>query len=179
MKVKVYRSDEANLRLRQEGTFSMPYINTDINESYEHGNVAERYAHDILGCFAHGVHYYCDWNLTLNEKNEPCHNRTGRGCSADAPVYCNKETGKLVFRLSYYCIGHISKFVQKGAKVVCYSSYTEKLECCAFKNPDRTVALVVLNKTGEDLPAYIRLSGCVYKTKIPRRSIATFIIEKE
>lgn len=138
---------------------------------------AERYAHDILGCFRNGLHAYCDWNLTLDEKNGPYHNRTGRGCSAEAPVYCNKETGQLVFRSSYYYIGHISKFVERGARVIHASSYTQQLDHCAFKNPAGQIVLVVLN-TAEACPLIIRLDGHVYDTHMPAHSIATFVIDK-
>ena len=139
---------------------------------------AEVYAHDILGCFRNGLSAYCDWNMTLDEKNGPYHNRTGRGCSAEAPVYCNKQTGELVFRLSYYYIGHVSKFVKRGAKVINASAYTDALDCCAFKNPDGSVALAVLNKGEKNKPLIVRLDGRVYKTDMPSHSIATFIINK-
>lgn len=139
---------------------------------------AEKYAHDILCCFRRGVHGYCDWNLTLDEKNGPYHNRTGRGCSAEAPVYCNKETGEILFRLSYYYIGHVSKFVEKGAKIVNASAYTERLDYCAFKNPNGNVVLVVMNPTDEALSTIVRLGGCVLRSEMPQHSIATFVIEK-
>ncbi|MBQ7879751.1 MAG: hypothetical protein IJ317_03780 [Clostridia bacterium] len=139
---------------------------------------AEVYAHDILGCFRNGLSAYCDWNMTLDEKNGPYHNRTGRGCSAEAPVYCNKQTGELVFRLSYYYIGHVSKFVKRGAKVISASAYTDALDHCAFKNPDASVVLAVLNKGEKNKPLIVRLDGHVYKTDMPSHSIATFIINK-
>ena len=139
---------------------------------------AERYAHDILGCFKNGLSAYCDWNITLDEKNGPYHNRTGRGCSAEAPVYCNKQTGELVFRDSYYYIGHISKFVKRGAKVINSSSYTESLDYCAFKNPDGEIVLPVMNRKDRGFNLIVRLNGHIYKTNIPAHSIATFIINK-
>lgn len=139
---------------------------------------AERYAHDILGCFKNGLSAYCDWNITLDEKNGPYHNRTSRGCSAEAPVYCNKQTGELVFRDSYYYIGHVSKFVKRGAKVTNSSSYTENLDYCAFKNPDGEIVLPVMNRNDRGLNLIVRLNGHIYKTNIPAHSIATFIINK-
>ena len=139
---------------------------------------AERYAHDILGCFRNGVSAYCDWNLTLDEKNGPYHNRTGRGCSAEAPVYCNTETGELVFRCSYYYIGHVSKFVKRGARVINASAYTEALDYCAFKNPDGEIVLVVMNAKNQDQPLIVRLDGHIHKTDIPAHSIATFVIKR-
>lgn len=139
---------------------------------------AEHYAHDILGCFRNGLSAYCDWNLTLDEKNGPYHNRTGRGCSAEAPVYCNKQTGELVFRSSYYYIGQISKFVKRGAKVIHSSSYTESLDYCAFKNPDGEVILTVMNRRDNKFDFIVRLDGHIHKTDIPAHSIATFVINK-
>ena len=139
---------------------------------------AEHYAHDILGCFRNGLSAYCDWNLTLDEKNGPYHNRTGRGCSAEAPVYCNKQTGELVFRSSYYYIGQVSKFVKRGAKVVHSSSYTESLDYCAFKNPDGEVILTVMNRRDNKFDLIVRLDGHIHKTDIPAHSIATFVINK-
>ena len=139
---------------------------------------AERYAHDILGCFKNGLSAYCDWNITLDEKNGPYHNRTGRGCSAEASVYCNKQTGALVFRDSYYYIGHISKFVKRGAKVINSSSYTDSLDYCAFKNPDGEIVLPVMNRKDRGFNLIVRLNGHIYKTNIPAHSIATFIINK-
>ena len=140
---------------------------------------AERYAHDILGCFRSGLSAYCDWNLTLDEKNGPYHNRTGRGCSAESSVYCNKQTGELVFRNSYYYIGHVSKFVKRGAKVINSSAYTEALDYCAFKNPDGEIVLAVLNTQSNNIPIIVRLDGHVHKTEMPAHSIATFVINKE
>ena len=139
---------------------------------------AEKYAHDILGCFRSGLSAYCDWNLTLNENNGPYHNREGRGCSADAPVYCNSESGEIVFRLPYYYIGHISKFVQRGASVVNFSSYTDELDACAFKNPSGETVLVVMNGRDEEKKLIVRREGHIYKTEMPPHSIASFIISE-
>ena len=75
-------------------------------------------------------------------------------------------------------IGHISKFVKRGAKVINSSSYTEKLDYCAFKNPDGEIVLPVMNSKDKGFNLIIRLDGHIYKTNIPAHSIATFIINK-
>lgn len=139
---------------------------------------AEHYAHDILGTFRNGLNVYCDWNLTLDEENGPYHNREGRGCSAEAIVYCNKRTNELVFRLAYYYVGHVSKFVRRGAKVIGVSTYTDDLDYCAFKNPNGDVVLVLLNKGNADKKTIIRLDGRIHETQISAHSIATFVITK-
>ena len=58
---------------------------------------AEKYAHDIIGCFNNGLHYYCDWNILLDENNGPYHNREGRPCSAEAPVYYVNNENKSIY----------------------------------------------------------------------------------
>jgi glucosylceramidase len=139
---------------------------------------AERYAQDIIGSFKNGLNAYCDWNLTLDENNGPFHNRTGRGCSVETPVYCNKQTGEVILRLSYYYIGHVSKFIKRGAKVINASAYTDDLDYCAFKNPDGQVVLVVLNRGDKNRSLIVRLDGHIYRTEMSAHSIATFIINK-
>lgn len=139
---------------------------------------AEQYAHDVLGTFRNGLNVYCDWNLTLDEENGPYHNREGRGCSADALVYCDSQAGELVFRLAYYYVGHISKFVRRGARVVAFSSYTDALDACAFKNENGEVVLVLLNRGEITRPVTVRMDGCIHRTELTAHSIATFVIAR-
>ncbi|MBR2460818.1 MAG: glucosylceramidase [Clostridia bacterium] len=158
------------LSIASEGCFVMS--ENGINKENELP-FAERYAHDILGCFRNGVHAYCDWNLTLDENHGPYHNRTG---FVDALVYCNATEDRLIFRLGYYYVGHISKFVARNATVISFSSYTEDLDTCAFKNPDGTVVVVVMNPTNIEKKLILRKDGCIYRTELAPHSIATYII---
>lgn len=139
---------------------------------------AEAYAHDIIGCFNNGLHYYCDWNLLLDEKNGPHHNRVEKEFSVEPSIYYNKKNNELVYRLTYYYVGQISKFAKPGAKVICSSSYCCELETLALKNPDGEVVCVVLNRTDKALPAILRLDGHIYKFTSHPHSIVTAVIEK-
>ena len=139
---------------------------------------AESYAHDIAGTFNNGLHYYCDWNLTLNEKNGPYHNREGRGCSAEAPVYCVAATGEIVYRLSYYYIGHFSKFAEPGARIIATSSYTTAVEPLCFKNPEGSLVTVLLNRTGNPQKPILRCGDSLQRITLPPHSIATVIMAK-
>lgn len=138
---------------------------------------AERYAHDMIGGFANGITHYCDWNIVLNEENGPFHNREGRGCSAEAPVYYDRRNGEIVYRLAYYYIGHISRFVVPGAKVIATSSYSCRLETVGFKNPDGSLVCVLLNRTDAPLHAIIRLDDEVCDITVEAHSIITAKIE--
>ena len=138
---------------------------------------AQKYAHDLCGCFNNGLNYYCDWNLLLDENSGPSHNREARPCSADAPVYYIKDKDELVYKLSYYYIGHFSKFVKKGAKVVATSSFSTNVETVAFKNPDGTIVCVLLNRNQNDITCIVNNKRNILEVPLKANSIKTIVIE--
>lgn len=147
-----------------------------IHPQYELAT-AEAYAHDMIGSFANGTHYYADWCLVLNEKNGPYHNREKRGTWEDAIVYCDGARDEVVCRLGYYYVSHIGRFVRPGAKVIGISSYTNRLDACAFENPDGRIVLVVLNRTDSAIPFVARIGDHSQKVVTEAHSIVTAIIE--
>lgn len=138
---------------------------------------AERYARDICGCFGHGVNYYCDFCLALDEKNGPYHNREGRGCYADAPVHIDSRTGEISYRLSYYYIGHYSKFIRPGARVVGVSTYDADMDVLACRNPSGEVVVVLLNRTDRQMPVVLRMQERIAAFMLAAHSIVTAVIE--
>ncbi|HEX3077362.1 MAG TPA: glycoside hydrolase family 30 beta sandwich domain-containing protein, partial [Lachnospiraceae bacterium] len=108
---------------------------------------AEMYLHDMIGNFNQGMNGYIDWNLVLNKQGGP--NHVGNFC--DAPVMYDKEKDELDIKLSYYYIGHLSRFVQKGAKRILLSRYTDQVDAVAFMNPAGEKVAVLMNRTDEDI----------------------------
>ncbi len=104
---------------------------------------AEMYAHDMIGNFNGGTNGFIDWNMILDEKGGP--NHVGNFC--DAPVMCETSCNIIDTKLSFYYVGHFSRFVKKGARRVIVSRYTDELETVGFVNPDGEKVLVVLNRT--------------------------------
>lgn len=109
---------------------------------------AEMYAHDIIGNFNAGMNGYIDWNLMLDKRGGP--NHVGNFC--DAPIMYDKETDFMDVKLSYYYIGHFSRFVKPGARRILATKYASDLEATAFENKDGSKVLVVLNRTDKDIP---------------------------
>jgi glucosylceramidase len=105
--------------------------------------VAEKYAHDMIGNLNSGMNAYLDWNVILDSKGGP--NHVGNFC--DAPVMCDIEKDEIELKLSYYYIGHFSRFIKKGAIRVVVSRFTDQLETAGFLNPEGEKVIVVLNKT--------------------------------
>lgn len=130
---------------------------------------AEMYAHDMIGNLKAGVEATLDWNLLLDEKGGP--NHVGNFCAA--PIMCDTAAGTAQKRLSYYYIGHLSRYVKRGARVIATTAYTDKVETIAFLNPDGERVAVLLNKTGEAAEITLRENGVGTQVILPAHSIAT------
>jgi glucosylceramidase len=133
----------------------------------------ERYAHDIIGNLNNWMSGWTDWNIVLDEQGGP--NHVGNYC--DAPIIADTRNDSLTFQSSYYYIGHFSKYIRPGAVRIASSKYTDKLETIAFKNADGTIAVVVLNRTDEDLPYILRNRDELAESVSPAHSIQTLLFE--
>lgn len=130
---------------------------------------AEMYAHDIIGDFNAGMNAYIDWNIYLDENGGP--NHVGNYC--DAPIMCDTEKDTIDVKLSYYYIGHFSRFIRRGAKRMLVSRCMDQIEATGFVNPDGTKVAVLLNRTGES-QEFIFCESCqVCKMKLEAHSIMT------
>lgn len=133
---------------------------------------AEMYAHDMLGNLKAGMEAYFDWNLLLNEQGGP--NHVGNFCAA--PVM-GVEQGGIEKRLSYYYIGHFSRYVKPGAKRILASCFTEDLETVAFRNPDGSRAVVLLNRTEKAIPVCLTENDEAVHLEINAHTICTVILD--
>ena len=135
---------------------------------------AEMYAHDMLGNLNAGATGIIDWNLLLDHKGGP--NHVGNFCAA--PVMCNEDFSDYEKRLSYYYIGHFSRYIAKGARVLASSRFTGDIEAAAFEDPDGSIVTVLLNRTGNDNRFCLTDGNKGYFINLPAHSIMT-VIDKE
>ncbi len=133
---------------------------------------AEMYAHDMLGDLKAGVEAFLDWNLLLDEKGGP--NHVGNFCAA--PMLCDGKGG-VEKQLSYYYIGHFSRYIRRGARRIQSSCYTNWLESVAFLNPDGTKVAVILNRGNQDRPVALSEAGVGISFLVKARSIVTLLVE--
>ena len=137
--------------------------------------IGERYAHDMIGNFNNYCNAFIDWNLLLDEKGGP--NHVHNYC--DAPIMAETDKDKVVVHDSYYYIGHFSKYVKKGARRIGSSKFTSDLETVSFKNPDKSIVTVVLNRTDRDIEFSFRGLKQLVDCKAEAHSIATYILEED
>lgn len=134
---------------------------------------AERYAHEIIGDFVNGTTAFIDWNLLLDENGGP--NHVGNFC--DAPIRMNTADGEVSIHLSYYYIGHFSRFLPEGSMRIASTGYCSEMEHIAFKRPDGSIVIELLNRTNENLPVIIRMDGCWKSMEIPAHSLSTVVVQ--
>lgn len=132
-------------------------------------NHAEMYAHDMIGNFNAGMNAYLDWNIYLDEKGGP--NHVENFC--DAPVMCDTKADTIDVKLSYYYIGHFSRFIRPGAKRMLVSRYTGDIETAGFVNPDGGRVLVLLNRTEQPKSFTLAEGDNVCDMEIGAHSIMT------
>lgn len=135
---------------------------------------AEIYAHDILGDLLSGANGYIDWNLVLDNNGGPNHKKN----YCDSPIMLNKDNTDYIKNLSFYYIAHFSKYIKRNAKVLAISRYTTDIETLAIKNPDDSIAIIMLNKFGFDKKFNICINGFTFSDKIEAHSIITYVISE-
>ena len=133
---------------------------------------AEIYAHDIIGDLNAGSNGYIDWNILLDFKGGP--NHVLNNCNS--PIMANIFGNNYKKNATYYYIGHFSKFIERGARRIAYSKYTDKLEVTSFQNPDGKIIVVILNRSNQNEKINLVLNNKIYKDTIYKNSIITYVI---
>lgn len=131
-------------------------------------NNAQKYAHDIIGNLNEGMETFLDWNLVLDEVGGP--NHVGNFCDAPYQFDTKKKELKESCILSY--LWHFSHFLQPGAVRIGMTRYTDKIEVTAFEK-DREITVVLLNRTEESIPAYLRIENQCLDIPMPAKAIRT------
>ncbi|MCC3153170.1 glycoside hydrolase family 30 protein [Hymenobacter sp. BT770] len=135
-------------------------------------DLGEKYGQSMIGDFNAGTVGWTDWNVLLDETGGP--NHVGNFCYA--PLIADTKAGKLIYTNAYYYIGHFSKFIRPGAKRIVSSSNRDALQTTAFRNPDGSVAVVVMNQTDKPLDFQLWLAGQGAKTTSAAHSIMTLVV---
>ena len=130
------------------------------------------YASDMLENLAHHTCASVDWNMILDTSGGPYHGRVG-GCQAPVTVDPKKRTFTL--EPTYYAIAHFSRFIKKGAVRIGHSTFTEDVRAAAFRNPDGTVAAVLLNKSNSAVKTLLRYHDQTAPLTLSANSITTVI----
>jgi glucosylceramidase len=146
------------------GPFAMDRVND--------WKLGERYGKSMINDFNSGTVAWTDWNILLDETGGPNHVKN----FCFAPIHADTRTNELIYTNSYYYIGHFSKFIKPGATRVQCSSSRSALLSTAFRNPDGSVVVVVMNETNNPVSYYLWINNQSAPLTARPHSIATLVI---
>ncbi len=131
-----------------------------------------RYARDIIGCLNNWVDGWVDWNMVLDRQGGP--NWFKNWCVA--PVIVDPDADEVYFTPLYYAMSHFSKYIHAGAVRIGFNNQDESLQVTAAKNPDGSVAVVLLNEAKEKKAFTLMLGDQKKQITIQAQAIQTIII---
>lgn len=131
-----------------------------------------RYARDIIGCLNNYVDGWVDWNMVLDRQGGP--NWFKNWCGA--PILVDPEADEVYLTPLYYTMAHFSKYIRPGAKRIGWTCDDESLLVTAAKNPDGSIALVVLNQGEEVKNISLALGEATANFSIDGKALQTIMI---
>jgi len=131
-----------------------------------------RYARDIIGCLNNWVDGWVDWNMVLDRQGGP--NWFKNWCVA--PVIVDPEMDEVYFTPLYFTLAHFSKFIRPGAVRIGIENPDENLMLTAAKNPDGSIAVVILNMNLQQKNINLSLGDNSAIIQISGQAIQTIVI---
>lgn len=135
---------------------------------------ALRLAHEIIGDLNHGICAFYDWNLLLDEKGGP--NHAGNFCHA--PFLYDRGAGELRPQLLQRYFTLLSRTILPGSVRAGVSRFTDRCDAAAFRRPDGTLGVLLLNRERTDMEVHLRLSGQTATLDLPGESLTACVIAR-
>ena len=126
----------------------------------------------IIGATRNWAKSVVTWNMALDPSGGPSMNCTN--CTGVVTV--NNTAGTAAYNAEYYVLGQASKFVKPGAVRLDSNTFgSGNIEDVAFRNPDGSTALVVLNADTANAHTFgVSESGQSFSYTLPAKAVATF-----
>ena len=134
-------------------------------------DLGERYATSIINDLNRWTVAWIDWNLILDERGGP--NQVGNYCSA--PIIVDIRSQDILYQSSYYYLGHFSRFIKRGDKIIGCECKTDDLLALAAVNTSGIVTAVVMNKKDVSAEFKYQNGDTNIPLSIPGRSIVTLV----
>lgn len=141
---------------------------------WQKGKLLQQQVQLIIGATRNWAKSAILWNLALNQNHEPFLG----GCTTCRGVITVDEStspAQIKPTVDYTALGHVSKFLQPGAKRIESNSFGQgSLEDVAFQNPDGSIAVIVLNTTESPIPFNLNWRGQFAQYKLGGAEVVTF-----
>ncbi|MFI2708119.1 discoidin domain-containing protein, partial [Nocardioides sp. CER28] len=148
---------------------------TDTPEQYFRSTLTWHARTITIGVTRNWARTISDWNLVLHHDGGP---HLG-GCDTCTGLLDVHPDGSVTENAEYYTIGHLSKFVDKGAVRIGSTSFgttgwNGQIMDVAFRNPDGTTVLVVHNENDDPRSFAVAVGDRSFDYTLPGGALATF-----
>ena len=114
------------------------------------------------------------WNIALDQNSGP-QNGGCTACRGVVTVDDSVSPPAVTRNVEYYALGHLGKFVQPGAYRIDSNTYgAGSLEDVAFRNPDGSTVLLVLNAASTSSTFSVTWNGANFTDSLPAGALATY-----
>lgn len=138
------------------------------------GDLAWNAEHLLIGATRNWARGVTLWNIALDQDSGP-QNGGCTGCRGVVTVDSTVSPPRVTRNVEYYVLGHLGKFVQPGAYRIDSNTYgAGSLEDVAFRNPDGSVVLVVLNAAASSSTFAVAWNGGNFTDTLPAGAVATY-----
>ena len=115
---------------------------------------------------------YNSWVTMLDDHGKP---NNGPFEASRTMVMLNPESLKPTYHFEYFMSGQFMKFVPRGAQRIESTAGNKDFANVAFRNPDDTIVLIVVNTTSQSNPFAIEWRDRSLATDLAPKSVATFV----
>lgn len=155
-------------------TWQSEHTDLDVPDYTDYAGDA-RWADLIVDSMRNDQSGYLYWNMVLNEEGGPVSDLS----DAQEPLIVVDSSGtnaEIQYMPKYYHLAHFSKFVKPGAYRIGATGgeNADGLSYVAFKNPDGSEVLVVVNKSSSSQAITVGEGGSAFSQTIAANSTNTF-----
>lgn len=111
------------------------------------------------------------WNLALDEKSGP---HLGGCGDCRGVVTIDNASGAVTRNVEYYSLGHASRFTKPGAVRVGSTSGVDGVESVAFENPDKSIALIMVNGGADPRRIRVVFNNQSFVATVPAQAVVTW-----
>ena len=142
---------------------------------WQTGRILEEQTRLIINSTRHWAKSVVLWNLALDQDHGP-HTGGCKNCRALVTVTDTVTPSTTAMTVDYVAMAHVSKFLVPGAYRIESNTFEQGgLEDVAFRNPDGSIVLLVLNGSNQPVPFNVEWQGRYFSSSLEGGSVATFV----
>ena len=141
---------------------------------WQKGKLLEQQVRLIIGATRNWARSVVLWNLALNQNHQPYLGGC-KTCRGVITVNDSASPAQVMPTVDFTALAHASKFVSTGAHRIESNTFEQgSLEDVAFRNPDGSIVLLVLNSSSAPISFNIGWRGKYASYKLDSAAVATF-----